>query len=166
MLPAISWADLGTPTVDPTVAAARDTEPVVLTGKDFPDWSVPANQTVKVPLTDTVDCHAQPQPPPNPPDTSTDQCSHNHYADPEIDTARAQGPAGTPIDRILGYHWNARAGRFEQIPFQVDEMFTRYLDNSASGFAFYSGQDQHTTYAFDREGWRYTDSNPNDPCKA
>ena len=27
-------------------------------------------------------------------------------------------------------------------------MFTRYLDNSASGFAFYSGQDQHTTYAY------------------
>src|SRR5204863_9405617 len=44
--------------------------------------------------------------------------------------------------------------------------FTRYLENSASGFAFYSGDDQHTTYAYDREGWRYTDNDPNNPCKA
>jgi hypothetical protein len=156
IVPAVAGADLGLPTVDPTVPAARDTEPVVLTGKDFPGWSVPANQTVKVPLTDIVNC----------PDTNSDHCSHNHYADPEIDTARAGGPAGTPVDRILGYRWNARKHRFDQIPFQVDEMFTRYLENSASGFAFYSGDDQHTTYAFDREGWRFTDSTPSDPCHA
>jgi hypothetical protein len=141
------------------VPAARDSEPVVLTGQDFPGWSVPANQTVKVPLTDLVDC----------PTLNTDTCSHNHYADPEIDTARANGPVGTPTNRILGYRWNPKAGptgKFVQIPFQVDEVFTRYLENSASGFAPYSGDDQHTTYAFDREGWRFTDSDPSNPCQA
>ncbi len=45
-------------------------------------------------------------------------------------------------------------------------MFTRYLDNSASGFSPYSGQDQHTTYAFDREGFRYRDQDPGNPCLA
>ena len=74
--------------------------------------------------------------------------------------ARASTPAtrcgtGTPVDRLLGYRWDADAKRFVQIPFQVDEQFTRYLDNTASGFALYSGQDQHTTYAFDREGFRW-----------
>ena len=53
-----------------------------------------------------------------------------------------------------------------QIPFQVDEVFTRYLDNSASGFAVYSGEDQHTTYAFDREGFRFTAADPDNPCQA
>jgi hypothetical protein len=155
-VPAVAGADLGLPTVDPTVPAARDTEPVVLTGAQFPGWAVPANQTVKVPLTDLVDCHT----------TDTDTCSHNHYADPEIDTARLNGPAGTPTNRILGYRWDPKHARFKQIPFQVDEMFTRYLENSASGFAFYSGDDAHTAYAFDREGWRFTDSDPSNPCHA
>jgi hypothetical protein len=45
-------------------------------------------------------------------------------------------------------------------------MFVRYLDNSASGFSVYSGEDQHLTYAFDREGFRYWGSDPNNPCKA
>ena len=53
-----------------------------------------------------------------------------------------------------------------QIPFQVDEVFTRYLNNTASGFSVYSGEDQHTTYAYDREGFRYTKSDPRDPCNA
>src|SRR5947208_14411730 len=45
-------------------------------------------------------------------------------------------------------------------------MFTRYLDNSASGFAIYSGEDQHTTYAFDREGFRMRKEDPANPCHA
>ncbi len=92
-----------------------------------------------------------------------DQCPPQHYANPELDTASAQ-PAGTPTDRILGYAWNGKA--FRQIPLQVDEVFTRYLDNSRSGFAIYSGQDAHTSYAFDREGFRWTSEDPNDPCQA
>src|SRR5690349_25124544 len=35
-----------------TTAAARDSEPVVLKGAQFGTWSVPANVTAKLPLTD------------------------------------------------------------------------------------------------------------------
>jgi hypothetical protein len=135
----------------------RDTEPIVMKGSGFGTWAAPANQTAKLPLTDFEDC-------PNPVDRSSPSCRHNHYSDPDIDTGEIT--PGTPVSQLLGYSWDADAGRWREIPFQVDEVFTRYLDNSASGFSGYSGQDQHTTYAYDREGWRFVDSDPNDPCKA
>jgi hypothetical protein len=139
---------------DLTVTAKHDTEPIVLKGVDLGTWSVPANQTFQPPLMDLVDC---------PPGTDTNTCDHNEYADPAVDTAN-DAVQGVPVDRLIGYRWTG--SRFEQIPFQVDELFTRYLSNEASGFSIYSGQDQHTTYAFDREGFRYTQSDPNDPCHA
>jgi hypothetical protein len=139
---------------DLTVTAKHDTEPIVLKGVDFGTWSVPANQTFQPPLMDLVDC---------PPGTDTDTCDHNEYAPPAVDTAN-DAAQGVPVDRLIGYRWNGTS--FEQIRFQVDEMFTRYLSNEASGFSIYSGQDQHTTYAFDREGFRYTKSDPSDPCHA
>ena len=153
-VPALSAA---LPAADYSKPAARDTEPIILTGKDLAGWSVPSNVTAKAPLTDVPEsgqCAAD-----------DDTCdAHNSYVDPEVDV---QTPAaGTPVERLLGYRWDSEDERFEQIPFQVDEMFTRYLDNSASGFAFYSGQDQHTAYAFDREGFRYTESDPENPCLA
>jgi hypothetical protein len=141
---------------DLTVAAKHDTEPIVLKGTAFGTWSVPANQTVQPPLMDLVDC---------PPGTDTNTCPHNGYADPAVDTSN-DAVQGTPVSELLGYRWDPGSGSFVQIPFQVDEVFTRYLSNEASGFSIYSGQDQHTTYAFDREGFRYTQSDPADPCKA
>ena len=120
------------PVPDPTVQARHDTEAVVLKGSDLDAWSVPANQTAKLPLLDAPEsfgCLAD--------DSTCD--AHNNYAEPEVDTAKVAAPEGTPVDRLLGYRWDAGARRFVQIPFQVDEVFTRYLDNSASGFAFYSG---------------------------
>ena len=155
VVPAIAVAATGLPVVDPTVPAGRDTEPVILTGQSFPAWSVPSNLTAKAPLTDRASCLNE----------GNDSCDHNHYADPELDTS-GQQPSGTPTDRLLGYRWDADAGRFVQIPFQVDEVFTRYLSNNASGFSFYSGEDQHTTYAYDREGFRFTANEPGDPCGA
>ncbi|MDX6662860.1 MAG: hypothetical protein QOG09_962, partial [Solirubrobacterales bacterium] len=161
-VPALATGSIGPlplPGPDPTVSAERDTEPVILSGSSFPDWSVPANQTAKAPLTDlSMSC----------PTGNSDSCNHNHYVQPELDTADAQNKAvaGTPTDRLLGYRWDQAASKFVQIPFQVDEVFTRYLDNQASGFAIYSGEDQHTTYAFDREGFRFTANDPSDPCKA
>jgi hypothetical protein len=146
------------PVVDPTVPPDRAVEPVVLTGANFPGWAAPANQTVKMPLTDFADC---------PPGSNTDNCQHNRYAQPEFDTGTYQGQApiqGTPVKELLGYRWTGK--KFVQIPFQVDEMFTRYLENDASGFAIYSGADQHTTYQYDREGFRYTKSDPSNPCVA
>ena len=146
------------PVVDPTVPAAHDADPVVLKGSDFPGWAAPANQTAKLPLTDLADCRS-----------FDEQCSHNQYASPEVDSQSVAPEAGVPTGRLLGYRWNPRAGKtgkFVQVPFQVDEMFVRYLENSASGFSVYSGDDQHLTYAFDREGFRYWGSDPDNPCKA
>jgi hypothetical protein len=146
-------------TPDPNAPAQpRATEPIVMTGTQFGTWAAPANQTVKVPLTDFKDC-------PNPVDRSSPGCKHNHYEPPEVDTGDPT-KAGTPTDRLLGYRWDDKHKKFVQIPFQVDEVFTRYLDNSASGFSGYSGEDKHTTYAYDREGWRYVDSDPKNVCKA
>ena len=136
---------------DYTVPAARDTEPVILTGQDFARWGTPlerdgqgaAHRPAAVARAcDDADC-----------DRTTTTRSPSS-------TRRSQASSsGTPTDRLLGYRWDGDR-RFEQIPFQVDEVFTRYLDNSASGFAVYSGEDQHTTYAYDREGFRLTDERP------
>jgi hypothetical protein len=182
---------------DSPVSAKRDTEPVVIKGSALGSWSVPANQTVKLPFMDlagTDKCSTSVGPPdpnaihpeiPNPtsggvgipdPGPSTggaitydpNACPPQDYAKPDVDTAAAQNGvlAGTDVARILGYRWDKKAGQWRQIPVQVDEVFTRYLDNSRSGFALYSGQDQHTTYAYDREGFRYTDNAADDPCQA
>ena len=142
------------PVVDPTVPADRSGEPVVLTGQQFPDWSARSNVTAKLPFTDLTQCQ-----------TFDEKCEHNHYAKPEVDTGDKLGD-GTPTNELLGYRWDAKHSRFVQIPFQVDEVFTRYLSNPASGFSFYSGEDQQTTYAYDREGFRYTKSDPSNPCLA
>jgi hypothetical protein len=150
--------------VDPTVPAARDTDPVVLTGKDFgvdTNWSAPQNVTALVPEQD-LKCYLTSL------DTSCPE-EHNQYVDPTVDSATVTGDRvqGTPVGKILGYRWTGT--RFEQIPFQVDEVFTRYLNNNASGFGIYSGTDQHTTYAYDREGFRYWKDNgadSDDPCTA
>jgi hypothetical protein len=168
--------------VDPSVPAARDTTPVVLSGKELGSWATPSNQTVQPPLMDFLDCPYSVNPDgfEDPTEEGAngitngfeqncppDYDPHNHYADPAVDTSKVAAPSGVPVDRLLGYRWDAGAGRFVQIPFQVDEQFTRYLDNTASGFALYSGQDQHTTYAYDREGFRFTQDGPaGDPCRA
>jgi hypothetical protein len=146
----------GSAHADITAIAKHDAEPVVLKGSSFGTWSVPANQTFQPPLMDLVDC---------PPGTDTDTCDHNEYADPAVDTA-SDSVQGAPVNQLIGYRWDPATNSFVQIPFQVDEVFTRYLSNEASGFSIYSGQDQHTTYAYDREGFRYTNSDPSDPCKA
>jgi hypothetical protein len=141
------------PVSHPTVAAARQVDPVVLTGEAFGTWAVPSNVTAKAPLTDLLDCQS-----------FDEQCEHNHYEEPEVDSSTLVAPAGTDVAALSGWRWDGT--RFVEVPFQVDEVFTRYLDNSASGFALYSGNDQHTTYAFDREGFRFTKSSPSDPCVA
>ena len=142
------------------IQTARETDPIVLKGAALGRWSVPSNLTLKLPLSDIFGC----------PLFETDNCAHNDYVNPDLDTAPFQ-KKGIPINRFLGYRWNGKESRYDQIPFQIDERFARYLDNAASGFAIYSGDDQHTTYAFDgpgdREGFRYTVGGPaTDPCHA
>src|SRR3954468_14703722 len=64
---------------DLSVPAARDTDPVVLTGKDLLAgggvWSVPENLTLAVPSKDLVTCYAQ----------SAD--CYNHYEQPDFDSS-------------------------------------------------------------------------------
>jgi hypothetical protein len=141
IVPAVSDAAVG-PLPDPTIPAARDTEAVVLHGSDFPTWAAPGNVTAKLPFTDLTCVQAAGQ-----------DCGHNSYVKPEVDTGATAG-SGPSVRALSAWQWTGK--KFREVPFQVDEVFTRYLDNSASGFAVYSGQDQHTTYAFDREGFRWT----------
>ncbi|MBW3662893.1 MAG: hypothetical protein KY469_07315 [Actinobacteria bacterium] len=139
----------------------RDTEPVVLTGDSFPTWSVPADQSVHPGSADGKRCAGGIDETPVTPD---DPCTTNTYEDPWVSSGALAPVSGPPTDRILGYRWTGEA--FEQIPLQVDEMFPRFLSNNRSGFAFYSETDQHLSYAFDREGFRWRASHPDDPCLA
>ena len=157
ILPASAGAQTGTPApggVDTNAPAKRDTEPIVMRGSDLPLWSRPPNQTLRLPLVDFMSCQS-----------FDEDCEHNHYADPHFDTGEFPG-GGRDVSRLLGYRYDAAKKSWKQIPFQVDEVFTRYLNNSASGFAIYSGEDQHTTYAYDREGFRWFEEEKSDPCKA
>ncbi len=156
-------AHAGTPAApDFTIPAARETDPVVLTGKDLlaggSVWSVPENLSAAVPSKDAT-CFVENQGVECP-----DQ--YNHYVDPDADTSTATAGQleGTPTDKILGFRWDG--SKFVQIPFQVDEVFTRYLNNDASGFGVYSGTDKHTTYAYDREGFRFTENGRTNGCWA
>src|SRR5947209_14301271 len=145
------------PVVDPTVPPDRAVEPVVMTGADFPGIAALQNGTAKAPFTDLVDC---------PPGSNTDNCAHNEYSPPQVDTSGAQSQlpvTGVYPSQLIGYRWQPHAHKFVQIPFQVDKVFTRYLENEASGFAIYSGADQQTTYQWQNEGFR-AHSDPNDPC--
>lgn len=139
---------------DPTVGAARETEPVVLTGGSFAEWAAPGDVALEGPTVQGAQCQGG--------DDSA--CSHNQYEDPDFSSQDHLGASGVAVERLLGYHWTG--DRFEQIPLQVDEIFVHYISNNASGFSFYSETDQHVTYAFEREGFRWTDSDPSDPCLA
>ena len=144
-----------TPEASP-VAAARETEPVVLTGASFPTWAAPADVALEAPHTEGKQCIGGMD--------EEETCTHNQYEDPDAQSSDATGDSKTRVDQLLGYRWNGQA--FVQIPFQVDEMTQRYLSNNNSGFAFYSETDPHHTYIFDREGFRWTGEDPNNPCVA
>jgi hypothetical protein len=159
----------------------RSVDPVVLTGTQFPAWSagpelsfrepqLPTNydeDVEGVPLPHIQDYLPDPlnsdcyDPGKNPYDPD-DPGDHNCNQASRLPVRQLPGRTGVPIAKLLGYRWSGKA--FVQIPLQVDEKFTRYLTNNVSGFAFYSGVDQYTTYAFDREGYRFTDNAPGTPC--
>ncbi len=146
----------------------RETEPVVLTGANFPTWAAPADAAVKANSAEGLQCLGGADGFPDTPVTDDEPCSHNTYEDPDAQTSDVTNELphkGASVDNLIAYRWSADAG-FEQIPFQVDEMFQHYLSNNNSGFAMYSETDQHTSYVFDREGFRWTESDPNNPCVA
>src|SRR3954452_8701349 len=83
------------PVVDPNVAAKHDADPVILTGLDFPEWSARSNVTAKLPLTDLQKCAGTVDPSkggsPNDWLVADQNCDHNHYSTPELDTGNAAG---------------------------------------------------------------------------
>ncbi|MCU1449592.1 MAG: hypothetical protein JWP02_1762, partial [Acidimicrobiales bacterium] len=150
LAPALAAGPPGAP--DLTVPAPRDAEPVVLTGQSFPQWAAPAEVTAKVPSVAGASCTS-----------GNNTCTHNTYEQPEVATGDKLGH-GADVHKLLGYKWTGSG--FTQIPFQVDELATRYISNNASTFSVYSQTDQHPTYVFDQERFRWTKSDPADPCKA
>jgi hypothetical protein len=174
----------GTGAGGPTAAQVRATEPVVLTGAQFPDWSGGPELTARAPqlpvdydVADSQgtspselrsDCYqSQPSPDVN---GASDAYhgDHNCYQSSQLPAAVRTVRQGVDPASLLGYRWVAPGGgqgkgHWQQIPFQVDTKWTHYISNNASGFAFYSGVDQELTYTFDREGFRYTTNRPFDP---
>jgi hypothetical protein len=166
----------GTPQPVSTISPARALEPVILTGSQFPDWSAGPEVTFRPPQAPTdygvadvqgqepqqlrSDCY-QPSPSPDV-NGNVDQShgDHNCYQSSWLPFRTVPGRTGVDPNAIRGYRWNPHSGKFEQIPFQVDTKWIRYISNNASGFAFYSGVDQELTYTFEREGFRYTTNAP------
>src|SRR5690348_570638 len=107
----------------PSLQQTRSVEPVVLTGSQFPDWSAGPDLSAKLPAEmPTSSCK------PDPSDGIVHNCTEQ--ADVRVPTTPLR--TGVAIDKLIGYHWDAKAGRFVQIPFQVDEKFNRYISNFAS----------------------------------
>jgi hypothetical protein len=151
------------------VAADRGVEVVVLTGAQLPEWSGGAELTARRPqVLGGQGPAGQIAPYALEPSSCQDErtandptTDHSCYQTPDVAVYGDPVRHGAPVDRLLGYRWNPVTSAFVQIPFQVDERFTRYLSNNRSGFAFYSGVDQHTTYAFDKENFRFVENGSN-----
>ena len=136
------------------VAPGRETEPIILTGASFAGWAAPEDASAKAPGLGGKLCTAG----------QDDYCTHNQYENPEASSGATAG-SGVPVDKLLGYRWDESDG-WVQIPFQVDELATRYLSNNISGFAFYSETDQHVSYVYDEERFNWTAEHPSNPCTA
>ncbi len=158
---------------------AFDTEPVVLEGSDFPQWTSGPEITARPPQTPTdyevynsqgtvlaplglqSDCYqANPQPDVN---GQVDANHGDHNCFQASDSPVRTVLKGVPAQSLLGYRWDPPTDHFVQIPFQVDTMWEHYLTNNASGFAFYSGADEMLTYSFDYEPFLFTSNPPFEP---
>jgi len=161
-----------------------DTQPVVLTGADFPGWTSGPEVTARAPQPPTdyevydtqgaepsslrSDCYQQQPRPDVNGATDASHGDHNCFQGSQLPVRTVL--KGVPPQSLLGYRWTGNG--FVQIPFQVDTKWEHYISNNASGFAFYSGVDEMLTYTFDYEPYRYTSNppfNPSDPtdvCEA
>lgn len=132
---------VGTTLPDPS-AVARESEPVVLTGSDVPDWSMaaatgqpatfPAGTGDEVPGTDGVRSahHGTVVVPPDP-----------------------RADSNAPVEAVAAYrHEPGGRSAWAEVPVQVDERFPHFLANARSDFAFYSGVDTELTYAWGGDG--------------
>jgi hypothetical protein len=114
--------------------AARQVEPIVLTGADLPSWSRLPAVTVCAPY---------------PSGTTGGRDAHNGttVVPPDLRT-------GVAVDDVVAFRWTGVA--WVEIPVQVDQRFQYCLSNPPSGFSFYSGTDLELTYAWDVESWKKT----------
>jgi hypothetical protein len=174
----VSAAQL-TPSGPSVNVSAFATQPVVLTGQDFPTWSSGPEVTARAPQVPNYygvynsqadqpsnlqsDCYdANPQPDDNG-STDANQNDHNCFQG-------SQSPVRTLLKGVKpaslrGYKWNGH--KFVQIPFEVDTKWVHYLTNNASGFSFYSGADEMLTYTFDYQPFVETSNPPlPDDCDA
>ena len=184
--PLAARADVGgVPTTPVGVQEEHSVDPVVLTGNQFPSWSAgpelvahepesPLNsssvdQQGPEPAPAQSDCYKPGQNPYDPSDNGDHNCVQESRVPSENNTVAGNTTmvpnthVGADVNAIVGYSWDASKNEFKQFPLQVDEKFTRFISNNASGFAFYSGTDQDTSYAFDREGFRYSADPVMDP---
>jgi hypothetical protein len=176
--PAPATATRPTATGVSVAVAAFRTQPVVLTGADFPGWSSGPEVTARAPelpqyfgIFDTQQyepaalrssCyHAKPKPDVNG-YTDPYHDDHNCFQPSQLPFRTVPGVEGVSPDSLRGYRWDGH--RFVQIPFQVDTKWEHYISNDASGFSFYSGTDEELTYTFDEEPFRYTTNAPFTPA--
>ena len=127
----------------PASAVTRDLQPVILHGSDAPWLSTSARYV----------------PTPPPPMTEWDGSG-------TIVPAPDGSTSGWPVDQIAAFRWDPASASLTQITLQVDERFSRYLTNYASGFGIYSQSDLEETYAFDWEGKKKECEAPGDPLTA
>jgi hypothetical protein len=111
--------------------AARNAEPVILTGAKVPAWSGPAA---------TVVCTA-----------GLPGTRNAHHG-----TTVAPPATGVPVNEVVAYRWDGT--RFKEIPVQVDQLYPYCLsnENSETFGQYYSGTDYELTYAWDTESWKKT----------
>jgi hypothetical protein len=115
--------------------AARQVEPVIITGERIPDWSGPQADVVCMPypsgaLTGARDAHNG------------------------TDAVPPGAGVGVPVNEIVAYRWDLNQLQFVEIPVQVDEKYYFCLSNPNSDFGVYSGTDKELTYAWDVESWK------------
>jgi hypothetical protein len=115
----------------------RATAPVVLTGSHLPAWSRLAATGTPNPYPDGA--------------VTGERSAHNGTIVVPPDARQGIDPS-----LVAGFRWDAAAGRFTEIPVQVDQRFPHFLANPNSDFGMYSGTDTELTYQWDTESWKMT----------
>ena len=115
----------------------RATAPVVLTGSQLPTWSRLAATGTPNPYPDGA--------------VTGERSAHNGTIVVPPDARQGIDPS-----QVAGFRWDPAAGRFTEIPVQVDQRFPHFLANPNSDFGMYSGTDTELTYQWDTESWKMT----------
>ncbi|MFT5575414.1 MAG: hypothetical protein ACI89D_000931, partial [Bermanella sp.] len=137
-------------------SAARNAEPVVLTGAQLLGWSVPAAQGVANTYPSGVyggSEDTQITTDPQYQDQFRKRDAHNGTIVYPVPGAESEAPTGVPVQEIAAYRYDTNSESFVEIRVQVDERMPYFLANSESDFSFYSGTDPELSYAWDREVW-------------